>query len=52
MNNKVSLVHNTFVYITVIATNAAGIRTISYSNPILVDLTPPQFNFVNDGIGQ
>jgi hypothetical protein len=35
-----------------IATNAAGLRGISYSDPILVDLTPPNIKFVYDGRGK
>ncbi|XP_063415906.1 uncharacterized protein LOC134697555 [Mytilus trossulus] len=50
-NNNVTLVHNTYIYITAIATNAADMRGISYSDPILVDLTPPDIKFVNDGLG-
>jgi hypothetical protein len=37
------------VYVTVIAINAAGFRTISYSDPIMIDLTRPECKFVNDG---
>jgi hypothetical protein len=37
------------VYITVIAINAAGLRTVSYSDPIMIDLTRPECQFVNDG---
>ncbi|XP_063399976.1 uncharacterized protein LOC134684607 [Mytilus trossulus] len=51
LNNKVKLVDKTFVYITVIATNAAGLQTIAYSDPVLVDLTPPIFDYVYDGTG-
>ncbi|CAG2212774.1 NUDT9 [Mytilus edulis] len=51
LNNKVNLVDKTFVYITVIATNAAGLQTIAYSDPVLVDLTPPIFDYVYDGTG-
>ncbi|XP_076117799.1 uncharacterized protein LOC143085385 [Mytilus galloprovincialis] len=50
-NNNVTLVHNTYIYITAIATNGADLRGISYSDPILVDLTPPDIKFVNDGLG-
>ncbi|CAG2233139.1 unnamed protein product [Mytilus edulis] len=50
-NNKVTLVHNTYIYVTAIATNAAGLRGVSYSDPILVDLTPPDIKYVNDGAG-
>lgn len=51
MNNKVTLVHNTYIYVTAVATNAAGLQGISYSDPILVDLTPPNIKFVFDGRG-
>lgn len=51
-NNNVTLVHNTYIYITAIATNGADLRGISYSDPILVDLTPPDIKFVNDGLGK
>ena len=51
-NNNVTLVHNTYIYITAIATNGADLRGISYSDPILVDLTPVDIKFVNDGLGK
>ena len=41
--------HNATIYVTVVAVNGAGIRTISYSDPVRVDLTPPVFEYVNDG---
>ena len=50
-NNNVTLVHNTFIYITVIATNAAGLKGVSFSDPILVDLTPPNIKYIYDGQG-
>lgn len=34
---------------TVIASNAAELVGISYSNPVLVDLTPPDIVYVYDG---
>jgi hypothetical protein len=37
-NTNVTLVHNTFIYITAIATNAAGLKGVSFSDPVLVDL--------------
>ena len=43
------LSHNTTVYISVVAINGAGLRTISYSDSLLIDLTPPEFDYVNDG---
>ena len=46
------LSHNTTVYISVVAINGAGLRTISYSDPLLIDLTPPEFDYVNDGFSE
>ncbi|KAK3100189.1 hypothetical protein FSP39_015958 [Pinctada imbricata] len=48
-NSSVVLVHNSIVYITVIASNTAGLQNVAYSNPILVDLTAPVFSGVYDG---
>lgn len=48
-NSKVTLVHNSFIYVTALATNAAGLQGVAYSSKILVDLTPPQFVGVYDG---
>ena len=48
-NNTLRLEHDTVVYITVVAINAAGLRTVSYSDPIMIDLTKPECKFVNDG---
>ncbi|XP_060577218.1 uncharacterized protein LOC132734491 [Ruditapes philippinarum] len=48
-NNTLRLEHDTVVYVTVIAINAAGLRTRSYSDPIMIDLTKPECKFVNDG---
>ncbi|XP_061189002.1 uncharacterized protein LOC133197151 [Saccostrea echinata] len=49
--NDVTLVHNASVYFTVTATNAVGRTAVSYSDRILVDLTPPLIPEVNDGRG-
>ena len=49
-NNTLRLEHDTVVYITVVAINAAGLRTVSYSDPIMIDLTKPECKFVNDGL--
>lgn len=46
--NSLNLTHNSQVFVTVVAINGAGLRTISHSQPILVDLTPPEFHFVHD----
>ncbi|XP_053401094.1 uncharacterized protein LOC123523194 isoform X2 [Mercenaria mercenaria] len=43
------LEHNTEVFVTVVAVNEAQLRTVSYSNPIYIDLTPPVFRYINDG---
>lgn len=48
-NANVTLVHNTFVHITAIASNVVGLQGISYSEPVLVDLTPPDIVNVYDG---
>lgn len=50
--NDVHLVHNTTVYVTVVAENAAGLRTVSHSDPVLIDLSPPEFLYVYDGSEQ
>ena len=36
------LQHGTEVHVTVVAENAAGLRTAIYSDPLTVDLTPPE----------
>ena len=41
--------HNTEVHVTVVAVNGAGLRTISHSEPVYVDLTPPEFVYLYDG---
>ncbi|XP_053400999.1 uncharacterized protein LOC128557566 [Mercenaria mercenaria] len=48
-NNTLRLDHDTVMFITVVAVNAAGLRTVSYSDPILIDLTRPDCKYVNDG---
>lgn len=48
-NANVNLVHNTFIYVTAVASNVAGLHGISYSEPVLVDLTPPDIVNVYDG---
>ncbi|KAK3589056.1 hypothetical protein CHS0354_008706 [Potamilus streckersoni] len=49
--SSLHLTHNSKVHITVVATNAAGLKTVSYSDPIIIDLTQPVFDYVNDGKG-
>ena len=48
-NSNVTLIHNTFVHVTVTATNTAELVGVSYSDPIHVDLTPPDIVQVYDG---
>lgn len=50
-NYNVSLAHTSVIHITVIATNAAGLRHEVHAEDLLVDLTPPYIDFINDGIG-
>ncbi|CAC5407072.1 unnamed protein product [Mytilus coruscus] len=50
-NYNVSLAHTSVIHITVIATNAAGLRHEVHAGDLLVDLTPPIIDFINDGIG-
>lgn len=48
-NSLVTLTHNSYIYITTVAKNSAGFEGISYSDKILVDLTPPIIEEVLDG---
>ena len=48
-NSNVTLIHNTYVHVTVIATNTAELVGTSYSDPIHVDLTSPDILYVYDG---
>ncbi|KAK3101031.1 hypothetical protein FSP39_000383, partial [Pinctada imbricata] len=48
-NSTVVLIHNTYVYITVIARNTVGLQSVIYSDPLLVDLTAPDIKGVYDG---
>ena len=46
-----TLAHTSIIHITVVATNAAGLRREAHAEDLLVDLTPPDIVFINDGIG-
>ncbi|WAR04893.1 hypothetical protein MAR_020262 [Mya arenaria] len=48
-SNTIQLQHNTVVFVSVMAVNGAGLRTVSYSEQIYIDLTPPEFEYVYDG---
>jgi len=47
----VGLTSGTTYYITVRATNGAGLYAQASSNGVIVDGTPPSVTFVNDGLG-
>ncbi|KAL4221421.1 hypothetical protein ACF0H5_019679 [Mactra antiquata] len=48
-HSSLNLVHDSTVYVTVVAVNAAGLKTVSYSDPVIIDLTPPVFVYIHDG---
>ncbi|KAL5007590.1 hypothetical protein ScPMuIL_016396 [Solemya velum] len=45
----VDLIHDTHLHVTVVAINAVGLHSVSYCDPVHVDLSPPEFIFVHDG---
>lgn len=47
--SSLTLLHNSVVHVTVVAINWAGLRTVSYSDPILLDFSPPLIYNVLDG---
>jgi len=49
VNSNLTLTQGTYVYVTVVAVNAAGLRSMVLSEPSLVDKTPPVIAFVRDG---
>ncbi|CAH1250571.1 Hypp8876 [Branchiostoma lanceolatum] len=48
-NSGLFLHHGSYVHVTVMVTNAAGLSAVLYSEPALVDLTPPVMGTVQDG---
>ncbi|CAG2242538.1 unnamed protein product [Mytilus edulis] len=50
-NYNIALAHTSQVHVTVVATNAVGLSSIATAESLLVDLTPPQIEFVYDGMG-
>ena len=44
-----SLTHETSLYVTVLARNAAGMTSVAYSQPLVVDMTPPDILNLWDG---
>ena len=52
LSKPLSLVHNEVVYVTVVATNFAGLKEVFYSRPFVVDHTPPHVSGrIWDGVG-
>ncbi|XP_022103276.1 uncharacterized protein LOC110986013 isoform X2 [Acanthaster planci] len=51
INTGLRMAHGSFVYVTVMARNAAELIAIATSDPKLIDLTPPIIYFVIDGAG-
>ncbi|XP_035698706.1 uncharacterized protein LOC118431572 [Branchiostoma floridae] len=49
-NENLHLQHGSSVHVTVVATNAAELRTVVYSVPAVVDLTPPVISNIQDGV--
>ncbi|XP_071082513.1 uncharacterized protein [Haliotis cracherodii] len=45
------LSHNSRLYVSVLATNAAGLTSMTRAGPVTVDMTPPTIQQVNDGSG-
>ncbi|XP_067663255.1 uncharacterized protein [Haliotis asinina] len=48
--SNVQLLHGASIYITVMATNAAGLSAVTHSDAITVDMTAPQFDLIGDGL--
>ncbi|KAI8510771.1 hypothetical protein Bbelb_116870 [Branchiostoma belcheri] len=48
-SSHIRLDHGAFIHVTVVAENAAELKTVVYSVPVLVDLTPPVISDVKDG---
>ncbi|XP_078701246.1 uncharacterized protein LOC144927586 [Branchiostoma floridae x Branchiostoma belcheri] len=49
VNSNLTLTQGSYVHVTVVAVNAAGLRSVVHSEPALVDKTPPVISFVKDG---
>ncbi|KAI8519528.1 hypothetical protein Bbelb_027850, partial [Branchiostoma belcheri] len=48
-NESLHLQHGSSVHVTVVAMNAVELRTVVYSEPAIVDLTPPVIRNIRDG---
>ncbi|XP_038050540.1 uncharacterized protein LOC119723761 [Patiria miniata] len=49
MNTNLRMAHGSNVYVTVMSRNAADLISISTSDPVVIDLTPPIIHAVTDG---
>ncbi|XP_078621331.1 uncharacterized protein LOC144887808 [Branchiostoma floridae x Branchiostoma japonicum] len=49
VNSNLNLTQGSYVHVTVVAVNAAGLRSVVHSEPAAVDKTPPAIAFVRDG---
>ena len=52
LNTELTLAHGSKVTVTVMATNAAELVSLAYSEAVTIDLTPPVIHYVNDGDNQ
>ncbi|XP_052082402.1 uncharacterized protein LOC127720030 [Mytilus californianus] len=50
-NYNITLAHTSQVHITVVAINGAGLSSVATAEALFIDLTPPDIEFVYDGIG-
>ena len=48
-NSDLYLQHGTVLYVTVTAMNAAELVGLAYSGPVIIDITPPEIEYVYDG---
>lgn len=49
ISQSLQLRHNSSITVTVVAANSAGLRTVSFSDPVTVDFTPPIIDVLHDG---
>ncbi|XP_076085163.1 uncharacterized protein LOC143055975 isoform X1 [Mytilus galloprovincialis] len=50
-NYNIILAHTSTVHITVVSINGAGLSAVATAEALYIDLTPPDIEFVYDGIG-
>ncbi|XP_072048762.1 uncharacterized protein [Amphiura filiformis] len=49
INSDLTLTHGSKVVVSVVAKNAVHLQTVAYSEPVVIDLTPPVITFINVG---